>query len=1071
MSVTKNVVNRPTTVIIIFALVIGFGLYSSANLAIDLFPEINPPVLLVITNYSGASPEDVEKTISRPLESALSNVGNINKITSTSSAGSSMIQMEFTWGTNMAEASNDVRDRIEFVKNALPDEAGSPQIFKFDPSMIPILQLKVSGNRTPEELRQIAENMIQPRLEQIDGVALAGVNGGRTKMVRVEIPRSRLEAYNLTIGQVAGALRSQNIDTSGGNVTEGNINYLITTAGEFTSIDDIRNTVVAYRGSPTPANPGATPVGVRLRDIADVYMGLSDRQNVVFINGQPGVFVIVQKQSGTNSVKVADTVKAKIPQINQVLPQGVSIGVISDTTNVIRDSLSQVSTSAIQGAILAVFVLLIFLRSIKSTIIIATAIPISIIVTLMVMYFTGLTLNIMTLTGLALGIGMLVDNSIVILENIFRYREKGAKLKVSAELGTQEMITAIVASTLTTICVFAPLAVFQSQLEVIGQLISGLALTVVISLAASLLVALVLIPVLASKYLAIYSRKQRPLFGPIGAVDRFMGKAFTGLDNAYKRGLGHVLNHRLITVLVILAVFAGSLFLIPVIGFQLVPQQPSDTVQVSIELPIGTKLSVTEETAQHLAAIARSEILGYRDIVLNVGTRGLFGFLGSTSSHKATMTITLPPFAFRVDDSETVKEKLRKHFGEFPGATISFGTGGGGGGNLFGAPPIDILVKTEDLARARQIAYQIRDLLKTQFSQVTEPTVGIQEGLPLAEVVIDRAKAYSLGLNVATIGQEVRANIDGTNAGKYRSGSDEYDILVIPQAIDRNSIPDLNQIFVVNTRGQKIALASFATVKRSTGPVTINREGQRRTTHVTAGLAPGTQLNEIVPKIRAAISAQIPSDENLVIEFGGDYSNLMKYGLTFMIILGISVLLVFGVMASEFESFLDPFIIILAIPLLLIGVLLVHFFTHTMLSLFTAVGLVVLVGIVVNNGIVLVDYTNLLRKRGMSIREACVEAGGNRLRPILMTTLTTILGLIPVAFFRTEGSSLVQPIGKTIVGGLTISTLLTLFLIPVIYSSFNGASEKLKKRREERSERRRERERQLAEQEIPATKD
>ncbi|MEJ2662931.1 MAG: efflux RND transporter permease subunit [Spirochaetia bacterium] len=521
MSITRTVVNRPTTLIIIFGLIVGFGLYTAFNLAIDLLPEINFPYLVLFSTYSGAGPEEVEKTITRPLEAQLSSVSNLKQITSTSYEGTCQITMEFTYGTNLSEATNEVRDRLEFVKDILPEEATTPQIFKFDISMIPILRLKVSGNRSPEDLREIAENFIQPRLEQIDGVAIASVSGGKQKAVRVEIPQNRLEAYNLNFTQIKNMLMGNNLQISAGTITEGATNFLVRSSGEYTSIEQIKNTVIAYktygsaRGAPagaglalTGAGTTGNTIGIRLRDIANVYEGFKKDETRVYINGEPGVFVIVQKQSGTNSVQVADKVLHNLDSINRSLPLGIKLGVIRNTTTVIRDSLSQVTSSALLGVLFAVAILFIFLRSLKSTIIISTAIPISLIITLMLMYFFNLTLNIMTLTGLALGLGMLVDNSIVILENIYRYREKGAKLHASAILGTQEMITAITASTLTTICVFLPMALFRSQLGVYGEFFSGLAFTVVISLTTSLLVAILLIPVLASKYVQINTRKE-----------------------------------------------------------------------------------------------------------------------------------------------------------------------------------------------------------------------------------------------------------------------------------------------------------------------------------------------------------------------------------------------------------------------------------------------------------------------------------------------------------------------------------------------------------------------------------
>ena len=1055
MNIPKLAVNRPTTIIIIFILVIGIGLYASLDLAIDLYPEINPPVLFIFTNYSGTGPEEMEKTITRPLESALSNVSNIDKITSTSSEGSSQILLTFTWGTDMSEAANEVRDKLEYIKGYLPDDAESPMIFKFDPSMIPIMYLGISGNRAPEELRKLGEDIIQPRLEQVEGVAMASLSGGRERLIRVEIPQNRLEAYNLTLTQISGMLIGQNVQVSAGSIEEGNKNYLIRTSGEYEDIEEIKNTVVAYRGGSSLPGENAPTHVVRLRDIANVYDGLKKAEDLVFVNGLPSVYVIVQKQTGMNSVKTANNVYKRLKKLDNEIPKNVKLEVIYDSTKLIRNSLKQVSTSAISGALLAIIILFLFLRSFKSVLIIGLSIPVSIIITMMLMYFFGFTLNIMTLAGLALGIGMLVDNSIVILENIFRYREKGAKLTTSAILGSTEMINAIVASTLTTICVFAPVAMFKNQLGMYGELFSGLAFTVVFSLASSLLVAIFLVPVLSSKYLPLHSQLERNLTGFAKTFDDTMNDLLNKLDNAYKNGLKYVLTHRKQAILIIFGIFIFSLFFAGKPGFQLTPESDEDVLELSIELPIGTKLDITKNISEQLEGIIKKEVKGYKNIVTTAGEKSFFGFLGASQSHKGQLLITLDDDpSKRIETSSEIKSILRKHFNDFPSVIFSFGSGHGMGGN---ASPIDILVKSNDFKRAREIAHSIKDMIKENVPEVTEPSIDLKEGLPQVEIFIDRGKAYSLELNIASIGKEVRANIDGIASSQYREGANEYDILVILDPKDRDAIPDLEKIFVLNSSGKRIPLSNFAHLERTTGPVNIKRENQIRTIHVTGGLEKTVEvngkktkvkLNEVESKIKNLIDEKIPQDDDLIIDFSGDFADLIEYGIKLILILLISIALVFGVMASQFESFLDPFIIVFTIPLTLIGVVWMYVLTFEQFSILALVGLVVLAGVVVNNGIVLVDYTNLLVKRGYSVINACIEAGGNRLRPILMTTLTTILGLLPMAFVKTEGSDLSRPIAKTVVGGLTVSTIFTLFLIPVIYSIFTQQRMKLEKKRE-----------------------
>jgi HAE1 family hydrophobic/amphiphilic exporter-1 len=1016
VSIAKAVVGRPTTIFIIFALLIGLGLFALVNLPIDLTPEINPPYLAVITSYTGAGPEEVERSVTRPLEAALSSVSSLEEVTSTSSKGSSMVIMEFTYGTDLVDASNSVRDALDRVRNYLPTGVDAPMIFKFNPSMIPIMTLRVTGNRTPEELREIAENTIVPRIEQTPGVATASVSGGREKIIRVEIPQSRLEAYNLTVTQLQQMIASQNTQTAAGTITDGGLSYILTTMGEYASLDEIRNTVISYKGG-----------------------GL--------VNGVPEVQLSVQKQSGKNSVQTAKTLRERLVRISKEIPQDIEIMELSNTTDQIENSINQVTSTAVSGAALAIIILFIFLRSIKPTMIIGISIPVSIIVTIMFMYFAGLTLNLMTLAGLVLGVGMLVDNSIVILENIYHYREKGAKLHSAAVLGTSEMLIAIIGSTLTTICVFAPLVMFQGLLEMAGELFAGLAFTIVISLTISLLVAMVLVPVLSSHFFPLVTRKQKPLRGPLGVIDKAFDNFFKGLDNAYRRAVDKALRHKLIIIASLSLLFVGSILLIPKIGWQFMPEQAADSVSVEVTLPMGTPLAETEATLRQLQTIVEKEVKGYDRLVLNAGGGG---FMGGGSSNSGSLRINLLKYEERIDSADDIKSKIRRHFNEFPGVVISFSQGGGmmmGGGN-----PVDIVIRCDDLVKGKQIATQISDVLET-IPEIREPNISLADGLPQIEIEIDRDRLYSLGLNTYTVGNEIKAAIDGLTATRYKSGGNDYDVILILAEADRNALPELDQIFVTSQIAGRVPLSNFASYKKGTGPLSINRENQSRVIHVTASANLGTKLNVLEEKVRAEITRSIPNEDDVIIEYAGDNSEMVDIMQKFVLIVIVAVFLVFGVMASLFESFADPFIVIFTIPLSVIGIVAIYFITGEMFNVFTAVGLLVLVGVIVNNGIVLVDYTNLLRKRGYSLHDACVEAAGNRLRPILMSTLTTIIGLIPMAFFPGEGSEMVGPIGKTVFGGLSFGTLMTLFLMPIIYAIFNKRSDERRAKAEARRER------------------
>jgi HAE1 family hydrophobic/amphiphilic exporter-1 len=920
------------------------------------------------------------------------------------------------------------------VKGRLPGTAQAPLIVKTDPSSIPIMGLMVQGSHSPEELRELTDNTIAPRLEQVNGVAQVSVSGGRKKIIRVEIPQSRLEAYGLAFTTIQQMLAAQNTQVSAGSLIDGGISYVLTTMGEYTSVDQIKDTVIAYRGGGAAGGQTEPPRIVRLRDIADIFEGYRDEESLVYINGVSAIQLSVTKQGGKNSVQTARELRAQLAQIARELPQDIRITEISNTTDMIENSINNVISAAVQGALLAVLTLFIFLRSLKSTLIIGVSIPVSIIITVLAMYFGGLTLNVMTLAGLALGIGMLVDNSVVILENIYRYREKGSKLTAASVLGSQEMIVPIICSTLTTICVFLPLVMFQGLLEMIGELFAGLAFTVVVSLTASLVVALFLVPVLSSHYLPMVTRKQRPLKSKsLLAADNAFVRFFASLDNAYRRGVDRVLRHKLIFILVLLSLFAGSILMIPVVGFEMMPAQTAESVTMSLTLPLGTPLAETEAALKQLEAVILKEAQGVERLTLKAGGSG---------ANTGSLQIKLVPFEERIDSADDIQRKLRAHFNEFPGAALSFGSSGGVNmGAMGGGSPVDIVVRTNDLVKGKAMAEKILGLLKANLPEITEPDIDLDDGLPQLEIYLDRERLYALGLSAATVGNEIRAVMDGITATQFKNNGTDYEVVLFLAEADRHEVPDLDHIFVNSPiSGQRVSLSNVATYAKGTGPVTITRENQSRVIHVTAGTMPGTKLNEIEGKVRALINANIPAEDGIVIEFSGEYAEMMKYTERFALIIVVAILLLFGVMAALFESFRDPFIIIFCIPLSVIGVVAIYFITGRVLNIMTAVGLLVLVGVVVNNGIVLVDYTNMLRKRGYSLHDACVEAAGSRLRPILMTTVSTALALVPMAFFPGEGSEYTADIGLTVLGGLSFGTLMTLFLMPTIYAIINKHS-------------------------------
>ena len=1024
MSIARKNLEHPVLVLIVFALLAAVGLFTLKNVALGLFPDIDSPYVMVSATYANAGPESVEKTVTEILEGALISVNGLKNLYSTSTESGTSIQLEFNYGIDIESAVNDIRDKLGRVQRQLPDAVNSPTIFRFNGDSKPIMRIAVRGNRALSDIKEIAEDTISDIFEQADGVAEASVMGGKTKIVRIELDQNRLAAYGFTVSQVSSALAKQNLDLGGGKLNEGQKDYVVRTTGEFKSLEEINNTLIQT----------VNGYDVKLSDIGNAFWGFQDITRDVFINGEHGVYITITKQTDANSVTVSNNVHEKIEELKETLPSDIKLEIISDDTDAIRETINTLVDSAWQGLLLAVIVLFIFLQNVKSTIIIAISIPLSLLITLLSMSFAGITLNMMTLTGLILGVGMIVDASIVMIDNIYSYRSRGAKPKISAILGSQEMIVSVISGNLTTICVFVPFLLYMKDLGMMGQMFKGIIFTIVIALCSSLLVAIFLVPVLAGKFLPLTNRKEKPVKSRI--MKSFYGlctKVLDAITKVYSRVLKKALEYRAVTIIIAVCLLVIAISLLPTLGMNMMPQGNDDSVTLSITLPIGTPLDDTRDVSLAMEQIVRKEIPSFEKLITTVGGGGR-----NANTYKSSIQITLNKDS---GSAVEVQNKLRKYFTQFPGAKFSFGAGTRG--QMMGSD-IDIALRSDDLDEALSVADKIVSVME-DISALGDITIDTEEGLPQVEIEIDRERAYSFGVDVSTVAKEINYAVNGVTSTTYRQAGKDYDVTVMYQPSDRENIIDLETMYVSGTGG-KVSLSNFATLKKGLGPVSIKRENQRRIVHITASILTSDNANLVEDAIKEGIANTFIVPDNVSVSYEGSWQDTNEQMKLYSGILIMAILLVFGVMAATYESFKAPLINLATIPFLLIGVVFLYKIIGQPLSIMAMVGLIMLVGIVVNNGIILVDYTNLLRNRNIPMMEACFQAGVSRLRPVLMTTLTTILGMIPMCFASEGQSAMVQPIGIAVVGGLTSSTFVTLLVIPVLYSLVMKDEKKLKSR-------------------------
>jgi HAE1 family hydrophobic/amphiphilic exporter-1 len=1006
MKVVGFSIRRPVTVTMLFLAIAVFGGVSYSRLALNLLPEISYPTLTIRTNYEGAAPAEIENLITKPVENAVSVVNNVIRVSSVSKPGVSDIILEFSWRTNMDFAGLDVREKLDLLR--LPLEADKPILLRYDPSSDPIMRISVSGSSDLSAIRYLCEEFIRSDLESIDGVAAVRVSGGFEEEIQVELDEQRLASLGISIQEVTSRLAQENVNLTGGTLQEGESKYLVRTLNEFQGVEEISEIIVAQRNT----------IPIRLDDIGIVYSGYKERKVITRINGEESVEIAVFKAAEANTVTAATLVRNRLNQLEADYAgkrDPLDFEVVFDQSRFIENSIEEVRDTAIMGGLLAIAVLFLFLRSVKSTLIIALSIPISIVATFFLMYGAKISLNIMSLSGLALGIGMLVDNSIVVLEAIHRYQVKGHRPREAAHLGASEVGQAVVASTLTTVCVFAPIVFVEG---IAGQLFADQALTVTFSLVASLAVAIMLIPMLASLSQAGEGKLSD------GAPQREVKDFY--LVRPYSWLLRKVLGHRLASLTVALALFAGALGLLGGLGAELIPEISQGEFFVDVQLPPGTPVDQTAQRLEEIENLIEGQA-GVRMYYTIVGSGNQTGVSAvEEREHIGQILVTLGPDMLREKET-AVLEALREDFQNLPGVDYKFSRPA-----LFSfKAPIEVVIQGYNLTALKTYADRIREQL-AQISGLRDLKASTDGGNPEVQIHFDRQKLANYGLTISQAAGLLRNKVQGEIATELNELDRKIDIRVRVLEEDRRSLFDLKNLRINAPDGAALQLSTVADVVLEEGPSEIRRIGPQRVALISANIV-GRDLQSLVSEIEMVLE-QIEFPPDMLAYVGGQSEEQVVAFESMQFAILLAVFLVYLVMASQFESLIQPFIIMFSIPFALIGVAAAMYLTQLVLSVVVLIGGVILAGIVVNNSIVLIDFTNQLRKQGMDKFEAIQQACAVRLRPILMTTSTTVLGLMPMALSLGEGSELRVPLAITVIGGLITSTLLTLGLVPVLYT-------------------------------------
>lgn len=1018
MNIPEFSVNRKITILMLTLIVCLFGIISFVRIGIDMMPDLEYPFASVITTYEGVASEDIENLITRPIEEAVSTVKKVSKVRSMSKEGVSVVMVEFEWGTLLDFAAQDIREKISWLTDILPEDADTPSVVKFNLSDMPILFYGITGMDDTIKLREYVKDNVKTRIERLDGVASCWISGGLEREINVFVDRDRLRAYNLSISQVIETIRRENLNVSAGHVTRGYTEYLVRTMGEYKSLEPISNTIVGISND--------TPIYIK--DIARVEDTHKEVRNYSRTNKKDSLVMMILKQSGANTVKVIDRVKSALKEMRAEIPEGIKFHAVIDHSRIIKKVVKRTNFNAIEGAILAIIVILIFLGSWRPTLIISLAIPLSIVTTFMGIYAFGYTFNIMTLGGLALGIGMLVDNAVVVIENTFRHLDElGEDRNKAAKAGATEVGMAITASTFTTMAVFIPMVLTSG---IAGKLSRPLAVTVCLALLASLFVSLTIVPMIASSVLRGRKRDES---------GRAPGKSrFEPIRNIYRRWLLFSLMHRKTVLGATVVLIAGTMYMVPHLGMEFMPKQDIPILSMIAKMPAGTNLEETDRVIRQIEDIVldQPETLYITPFIgLSEMTKmDLAWGMGAADVNEAEIMVKLVDKEDRIRSSDEITDAIRKRLPKVKDAEFNFIDIGemmmGGGGEA----PIEVKVFGKDLSILEEISRSIAERCR-DVPGFRDVEISLKAVKPEIQIKVDREKAARLGLTVGEIGRTVKEAFLGIVASRYRIEGDEYDLRVRFQDLDRNSVSDISNINISSPLGPQIPLYQVAEIGYGKGPVEITREDQERKVTVK-GNTFGRDMGSIVKDIKERV-ANISLPEGYFVKFGGRYQDMQEAFSSLSWALLIAIMLVYMIMAAQFESLLTPFVIMFTVPLAFIGVVFGLFAFGKTLSVPALMGVLILTGIVVNNAIVMIDYINRLKKRGIEFGEAIVEGAAVRMRPILVTAITTILGMLPMALSHTEGAEMRSPMAVAVASGLLFSTFLTLFIIPIVYSIVN----------------------------------